>query len=388
MPVSPAGWLRRLIPDRSNRALLGLTAGVGYPLVWVGPFASAGIYRTLYDIPVVRTLGWLMAMNTIAMTVALAGGAFALSRMRRTLTGWRALAFAIGVGLGGAVFRLLLVRGSISLNASPLPEVSTAFFLVQLSLGLIFIAALSSAILYASGRESTLDTAFAELNRAQLSLAQEEEQVRGEVFDHLHGTLQAEFVAMRQELTDLAATTSDPQAAQVASDVEQKLARAYREGVQELTRALFPPGLEAGLQIALIELQERLTGAMTLTVAVHPIVAAMDDPISGGIHRDARMAAYRIVEEAAANAMEHSNARQVDVDVSSLLDDSSVCLDLRIAHRVDTPVVVTEGSGLARMRTRARALGGSVDYGTVDHRFTVRAVLPLLRPDGGRWSQR
>lgn len=388
MPLTPARWLRRLIPDRSNRALLGLTAGVGYSLILIGPVAAAVIYRSLFGIPVAKSLTWLLAMNVVTMTVALAGGALALSRMHRTLDGIRALAFATGIGLGGAAFRLLLVRGSMELGFSPLPEVGTAFLVIQLSLGLLFVAALGSAIVYASGRERALDTMFADLSRAQLSLAQEEEQVRGEVFDHLHGTLQAEFVAMRQTLQDLADSTSDPAAAQAASRVETQLDRTYRDGVQELTRALYPPGLEAGLAIALVELQGRLAGALDLQMEMDPIVATMDDPISGGIHRDARMAAYRIVEEAAANAMEHSNARSVGVQLSSHLEDGSVRLDIRVSHEVDAPVTVTEGSGLARMRARARALGGSVEYGTVDHRFTVRAVLPLVRPDSGRWSQR
>jgi signal transduction histidine kinase len=98
------------------------------------------------------------------------------------------------------------------------------------------------------------------------------------------------------------------------------------------------------------------------------------------------MAAYRIIEEAASNAMEHSHARLVVVMLSSHLADGSARLDLEVSHEIPAPVTVMEGSGLARMRARARALGGQVAYTSEPGRFVVRASLPLALPDGGRWA--
>jgi signal transduction histidine kinase len=46
-----------------------------------------------------------------------------------------------------------------------------------------------------------------------------------------------------------------------------------------------------------------------------------------------------------------------------------------------------EGSGMARTRSRARALGGQVAYGSVESTSSVRAQLPRARPDEGRWTQ-
>lgn len=348
--------------------------------------ASAFIYKVLYGVPFMAVLAWILVINTVALTLALAVGVLALSRSRRSLTGRGALTFALAVTVGGAIARTIAIRVLSGLGLSPLPTLTTTFFLVQLSLGVILIASVTAAIIYASSRERALDETFGQLARTQVSLAAEEEAVRGQVFDQLHGSLQAEFVAMRQELTDLADRTPDPEAANTARRLEGQLDRVYREGVQTITRALYPAGLEAGLRTALTELTERMAGGIELVVDVDPVVSAMDDPTTGGIHRDARMAAFRIIEEAVSNAMEHSEARHATIDITSRLSGNGVTLDLCIWHDVAAPVTIVEGSGLARMKARARALGGRVEYGTRAGRFTVTAELPLARADDGRWS--
>ena len=260
---------------------------------------------------------------------------------------------------------------------TPFPEVETQFFVVQLALGLMFVVAIMGAVMYAVSRERALENAFTELSRAQISLAQEEEHVRAEVFDQLHGSLQAQFIAMRQKLSDLASENADSDLVREVLQIEQDLDRAYRDVVQPLTRTLVPAGLEAGLGIALAELDARFAGAMNLEVRIDPVVEAMDSPMTGGIHRDARLAAYRIIEEACSNAIEHSHARWVVVVLSSHLADGSAWLDLEVSHEVPAPVSVMEGSGLTRMRARARALGGKVVYANEPGRFAVRASLPL-----------
>lgn len=379
------GTVSRVIPDRANRALWWLTASLGYPFVMVGPIVASFVYAEIYAIPIAMTFGYLIVLNVASLTIALAAGAAFLHRAPLALTSRKAIAFAVSVGVGGSLLRFIVIRIAYPLGLTPFPEVGNTFFVVQLGLGLIFIAALTAAIVYASSREHDLDTAFLELSRAQVSLAQEEEQVRAEVFDQLHGSLQAQFVAMRQRLNDLAAATDDEKAAHEALAVEQALERAYRDGVQPMTRTLIPAGLEAGLEIALAELDSRLGGALQLDVRMDPIIATMDNPMMGGIHRDARIAAYRIIEEAASNAMEHSHARAVEVVLGSHLTEGAAQLDLRIAHSTHQPVVVSEGSGLARMRARARALGGQISYTNESGEFVVAATLPLARPDGGRW---
>lgn len=383
MTASPARLMARVIPDRLNRALWWLTVGVAYPIVLVGPVAASAIYGFTYGTPFLDVALWLWGLNLTILTIAMAVGALVLRHLSRPLDARRALAFALVISISGAVVRAIVIRLTYPLGLTPMTEVGTPYFLVQLGLGIVLVTSVASAIIYASHRESALDAAFLELKRAQVSLAQEEEHVRAEVFDQLHGSLQARFVALRQELSHLAESTSDPEAARIASRVERSLESTYRDDVQTLTRTLIPSGLEAGLGIALAELDTRLSGAIDVNLRIDPVVQAMDNPMTGGMHWDVRLAAYRIVEEATANALEHSHARQVTIDVQTHLEDGAAILDLDVAHAREAPIVVVEGSGVTRMRGRAQALGGRVDLVCEPDRFVVRASLPLARPVGG-----
>ena len=374
--------MARVIPDRSNRSLWWLTASIGYVVVWVGPVAGAFSYHVVYDVPIARVITWLWAVNTLILTIVLIAGAFALGRIARPLDRGQALAFAMAIGIAGALLRMIMILLSTAAGMTPFAEVGTPFYLVQLALGLLFIATLTASIMYASSQERVLNEAFAEVSRAQLSLAQEEEQVRALVFDQLHGSLQAQFVAWRQKLTDLAGSTGDANAARIALEVEQGLERAYRIEVQSIARTLMPAGLEAGLGVAVEELAERLAGAVTLDVRIDPVVEVMENPMTGGLRRDLRLTAYRIVEEAASNAMKHSEAHEVAVEISSALSSGSPVLVIEVTHAIAEPVVVTEGSGLERMGARARALGGAIAYDSSGDQFAVRAVIPLAQSSG------
>ncbi|TXS44724.1 sensor histidine kinase [Streptomyces sp. t39] len=88
------------------------------------------------------------------------------------------------------------------------------------------------------------------------------------------------------------------------------------------------------------------------------------------------LAAFRIVQEALTNVVRHSGSRTARVEITHLPG--------RLVLRVDDegPATGTDaggsGNGLAGMRERAAALGGSVEAGTrPDGGFRVRAELPL-----------
>jgi signal transduction histidine kinase len=376
--------MERVIRDPMNRSLWWLTVGLGYAVVLSGPLVSAIVFQAIYQVPIMTSLVWLWPINIVAVTIGLIVGAVILHRVRNPLTPVQAVLYAIGVTLVGLVLRFIIIRLT---GQGPLPEVQTNFYLIQFAIGAIFLAALIAAISFATVRERALTDLFAQLNRAQISLAQEEEKIRSEVFDQLHGSLQAEFVALRRELKDLSEATTDPRAATVAERVETQLETVYRDGVESIARALYPSGLEVGLNVALSELAGRLEPSISLNIAMDPIVLVLDDPMLGGLHRSLRMASYRIVEEAVSNAVEHSGARTIDVAVTSDLDEGEPHLTLTISHGIAAPVVVREGSGLTRMRSRAHALGGRVSYVSRDSRFIVRAEFPLVRPDEGRWAE-
>jgi signal transduction histidine kinase len=83
-------------------------------------------------------------------------------------------------------------------------------------------------------------------------------------------------------------------------------------------------------------------------------------------------ALYRIVQEALTNAVRHSSAGRIRVEVSR--DGDRVVADvLNEGAPFDEPV---PGRGLVNMRERARLEGGTLEAGPVEGGFRVRAVLP------------
>lgn len=88
------------------------------------------------------------------------------------------------------------------------------------------------------------------------------------------------------------------------------------------------------------------------------------------------LAAFRIVQEALTNVVRHSGSRTARVRVAY----TPGLLDLRIDD--DGPATGSEaggsGNGLAGMRERAAALGGTIEAGPrPDGGFRVRADLPV-----------
>jgi signal transduction histidine kinase len=139
--------------------------------------------------------------------------------------------------------------------------------------------------------------------------------------------------------------------------------------VRRIVEGLRPPALdELGLSEALVQLADRLTVA-----GKRPAVSVHVD--AAGLPAAAEVAAYRIVQEALANAVHHSGAGTVTVSVHAEND----CLIVRVADDGSGRVTPRDGGvGLASMRERAEEIGGSFSLSPEpDAGTTVTARLPI-----------
>ena len=143
---------------------------------------------------------------------------------------------------------------------------------------------------------------------------------------------------------------------------ETSALREIASQLRDVATALRPPVLEdLGLAAALQDLAETLAAA-------HPdwsIVAEVDDLTRSGERpgADVEVAAYRVAQEAAANALRHSRGRRLSITASVGTDsiDLSVSDDGTGIDRHSAAAARRQGHfGLDAMRERAEAAGASL----------------------------
>ncbi len=193
-----------------------------------------------------------------------------------------------------------------------------------------------------------------EMRQLELEIVSVSEREQQRIGQDLHDGLCQQLAAIGCAARALA---DDLQARPEAEDAV-KIEKALQDAVQDargLARGIFPVHVDRiGLAAALAEMAQatqRLTG-----VPIHMTDASevqVDDP-------EIAMHLFRIAQEAVANAVKHSGAREV---ILSLLPDNDH-LELRVDDNGQgLPVrtqAVSSGMGLRTMRYRAHALGAEL----------------------------
>ena len=128
------------------------------------------------------------------------------------------------------------------------------------------------------------------------------------------------------------------------SSIEQ--AQAALADIRRLVYGLRPPALD----------ELGLVGALEQSVRQHPqISVTVEAPAPfPSLPAAVEVAAYRIVQEALKNAVEHGKAKNC---VVSLALENGLCLTVR-DDGLGLPKMVSPGVGLFSMRERAEELGG------------------------------
>ncbi|MEU1348586.1 sensor histidine kinase [Streptomyces sp. NPDC005795] len=175
----------------------------------------------------------------------------------------------------------------------------------------------------------------------------------------------------------LALLDTDPEQARTALTTIKDASKEALGEVRQVLDTLRTPGdapraPAPGLDRLPELVEQAATAGLTVTVTT--------DGARGAVPPGADLAAFRIVQEALTNVVRHSGSRTAQVRVGYRTG--------RITLRIDDegPATGTDaggsGNGLAGMRERAAALGGTIEAGArPDGGFRVRAELPL--PAGG-----
>ncbi|MFE7074284.1 sensor histidine kinase [Streptomyces sp. NPDC057620] len=297
----------------------------------------------------------------VFLTVALACFSAVLAGHRRLAWGALGTLWTVHLLVGHWLYRWLPPEGDPASSWGE--EIAIAAWIVA-------ILAVSEL---ARARREQWDRDRAERRQAARRRADEE---RLRIARELHDVLAHSISVINvQAGVGLALLDSDPEQARTALTTIKAASKEALGEVRQVLDTLRTPGdapraPAPGLD-RLPELVEQAAGA-GLTVAVE------NGDGSGKLPPGADLAAFRIVQEALTNVVRHSGSRRARVRV----DRTGDSLRLRIDD--DGPATGEEaggsGNGLAGMRERAAALGGTIEAGPrEDGGFRVLAVLPLKK---------
>ncbi|MDQ8702483.1 histidine kinase [Streptomyces sp. LHD-70] len=176
----------------------------------------------------------------------------------------------------------------------------------------------------------------------------------------------------------LALLDSDPEQARTALTTIKSASKEALGEVRQVLDTLRTPGdAPRAPAPGLDRLPELVEQAASAGLTVEVAREGRESALAPG----ADLAAFRIVQEALTNVVRHSGSRRASVRVRH----TEAAVELTVDD--DGPATRTDaggsGNGLAGMRERAAALGGTIEAGPrPDGGFRVRAVLPQ-RPEGG-----
>ena len=357
-------WDFRAGAGRAAAFLLGLVAGGEAFGRALGAEVNVEFGITLCLLAVAGTVPLGLVRPVTAAVLVVAAGFLSL-----------ALLMVLTVGATGAIVIVLVRVNTVWAQALAAPFVVLA--LVRPSLMTVLLAAVTPAAVWAGIAVSAHKEAL--LHRAArqaVATTLVEHTARGErarIARELHDVVahHISMIAVQAETARLTTPGLPDLGAQRFSEIGDRA----RTGLTEMRRLLgvLKEGTEAELkpQPRLTQLVDLLDDARQ-SAGARLIVSGAPVPLDPGVE----LAAYRIVQEALTNARRHAPGAAVDVELRYGTE-----LRLRIRDNGPGPANPA-GHGLAGMRERAAAVGGTLRAGPVDTigGFLVEAVLPVEAP--------
>jgi signal transduction histidine kinase len=314
----------------------------------------------------VGVLGVSVAAATVYTLLGYVNGAVLVAPMAAlyTLASVSGVRRAVAYGLG-----TLAVLGLASLAVNPFGTFNGGVDILPFMVAVVVVAGIA-----VSNRRAYVDSLRARVEQdARRRIDEERLRIARELHDVVAHTM-ATINVQAGVAVHVLHTKPD-----AAADALQAIKSASKEGLRELRAILNvlrqadeadptqpAPGV-AQLE-TLVDGARRAGLETTLTVTGHrcALPAAVD------------LAAYRIVQESLTNAIRHAGPATVSVELG--YGDDELRIDVADTGRGSPAGAVSEGTGhgLAGMRERAAAVGGSVESGpSPGGGYRVAAMLPL-----------
>ncbi len=217
-----------------------------------------------------------------------------------------------------------------------------------------------------------------EMQRSRQRIVSAQESLRKEIAQQLHGSVQNRLIFLVLRLKQLEATAEPKGVALELTDLREKFEELLEQEIRSIVHQLYPYILRRGFVPALQSLGDQIESVISIEMDLDEELVRKERADRSLIPEQAKLAAYRIAEEALTNVVKHANASKVSVRLETpfggwfrltVQDDGQ-------AFAVEESL---EGMGIVGMRDYAEAIGGEcVILGAPGKGTRVTATLPLV----------
>ena len=217
-----------------------------------------------------------------------------------------------------------------------------------------------------------------EMQRSRQRIVSAQESLRKEIAQQLHGSVQNRLIFLVLRLKQLEATAEPKGVALELADLREKFEELLEQEIRSIVHQLYPYILRRGFVPALRSLGDQIESVISIEMDLDEELVRKERADRNLIPEQAKLAAYRIAEEALTNVVKHANASKVSVRLETPFGGW-----FRLTVQDDGQGFAveesSEGMGIVGMRDYAEAIGGEgVILGAPGKGTQVTATLPLV----------
>ena len=217
-----------------------------------------------------------------------------------------------------------------------------------------------------------------EMQRSRQRIVSAQESLRKEIAQQLHGSVQNRLIFLVLRLKQLEATAEPEGVASELTDLREKFEELLEQEIRSIVHQLYPYILRRGFVPALQSMGDQIESVISIEMDLDQELVRKERADRSLIPEQAKLAAYRIAEEALTNVVKHANASKVSVRLETPFGGW-----FRLTVQDDGQGFAVEesleGMGIVGMRDYAEAIGGEcVILGAPGKGTRVTATLPLV----------
>jgi len=152
-----------------------------------------------------------------------------------------------------------------------------------------------------------------EMQRSRQRIVSAQESLRKEIAQQLHGSVQNRLIFLVLRLKQLEATAEPKGVALELTDLREKFEELLEQEIRSIVHQLYPYILRRGFVPALQSMGDQIESVISIEMDLDQELVRKERADRSLIPEQAKLASYRIAEEALTNVVKHANASKVSV---------------------------------------------------------------------------